>query len=508
MCSGDKDLIAKWSASGDLPNLRRLMDEGLVGSQQGLPGVYVGAHWPSWSTGCHPGKTRIHSWQQLQPGTYRQYQCRAGNEMQRRTFWDALSEAGQRVCVLDIPHSHLSPHINGIQTVEWGAHDGAFGFRASSPELEREILSRFGRHPVSGNSDADRTTAELIAFRDDLVRGVRMKRDLTRAFYGKEQWNFFAQVFTEAHCGGHLLWHMHDPAARWHRPEDPRVPGDPLKDVYVAIDEAIGAVLEDVDPDATVIFLANQGMGPKNNASHLLDRMLVGLGYAAPAPTSSRRDWRARTDTAMTRAWQSVPAPIRNRLRLLRDFKRKVINPEHRPARVIDPAAGKAFTIVNNTAEGAIRVNLVGREPEGKVQRGAEYEAVLDSLTRDLMAVINLETGTPIVAAVHRCDDLYPGPERHHLPDLFVTWRYDAPVNVVGSPRLPRLEGRYAYVRSGDHRPEGMFVVKGPGVRSGRVSAPVRCTDFAPTILQLLGVAPPADLDSGGIAAALAPART
>jgi predicted AlkP superfamily phosphohydrolase/phosphomutase len=171
---------------------------------------------------------------------------------------------------------------------------------------------------------------------------------------------------------------------------------------------------------------------------------------------------------------------------------------------VIDPAASKVFTIVNNTAEGGIRVNLVGREPAGKVRPGAEYELLLASLTRDLEAIVNLETGTPIVAAVHRCDDLYSGPERHHLPDLFVTWRYDAPVAVVGSSRLPRLEGRYAYVRSGDHRPDGMFVVRGPGIGRGYLPTPVRCTDFAPTILQLVGVPTDRGLDSAGIAPVLA----
>jgi predicted AlkP superfamily phosphohydrolase/phosphomutase len=258
-----------------------------------------------------------------------------------------------------------------------------------------------------------------------------------------------------------------------------------------------------LDDDAIVIFLANQGMARKYNASHLLDRILVGLGYATPVAAVPSTDWRQRIDPTMTRAWQSIPESIRSHLQPLRDIKRKAINPERRPASMIDPAASRAFTIVNNTAEGGIRVNLVGREPEGKVLPGADYEELLDLLARDLTAIVNLETGTPIVAAVHRCDELYPGPERDHLPDLFVTWRYDAAVNMVGSARLPRLEGRYKYVRSGDHRPEGMFIVKGPGIQPGRIAAPVRCTDFAPTIVRLLGLTPDADLDTAGIAAIL-----
>ncbi len=497
MCSGDERLIARWTASGDMPNLQRLMSSGLTGRQRGLPGVYVGAHWPSWIAGCHPGRNRVHSWCQLQPGTYTQYRCNAGDHAQRRPFWEAISDAGRRTCILDVPHSRLSDRLNGVQTVEWGAHDAAYGFNASPRDLEREILARFGRHPVSGNSDKDRDPAELLAFAEDLLTGVRMKRDLTRALYSRERWDLFAQVFTEAHCAGHLMWHLHDPAYEWERGGRADAGNDPLKSVYVAIDQAIGAILGDVGDDAIVIFLANHGMGPKLHAQHLLDRILVGLGYAAPKPPSPQVDnWRTRLDPLLTRSWQSLPQSLRSRLTPLRDAKRRIVNPSRTPPAVIEPAAGRVFTVVNNTAHGAIRVNLAGREPHGTVARGPDYERLLDDIISDLMAVVNLDTGEPIVGAIHRCDDLYPGPERDHLPDIFVEWRSEGgPVHAVGSARMPRLEGAYHYVRSGEHRPDGMFVVSGPGIPAGSLADPVACMDWAPTICSLLGVQPDDDLD-------------
>ena len=68
------------------------------------------------------------------------------------------------------------------------------------------------------------------------------------------------QVFTEAHCGGHLLWNLHDPEHRWHAGAPPTGIGDALKDVYVAIDREIGLLLDAVGEDATVILLANHGV--------------------------------------------------------------------------------------------------------------------------------------------------------------------------------------------------------------------------------------------------------
>ena len=45
------------------------------------------------------------------------------------------------------------------------------------------------------------------------------------------------------------------------------------------------------------------------------------------------------------------------------------------------------FDIPNGEVYGGIRVNLVGREPQGKIKPGVEYDAFCDALTRDLCAL-------------------------------------------------------------------------------------------------------------------------
>ncbi|WP_282605475.1 alkaline phosphatase family protein [Pelagibius sp. Alg239-R121] len=489
ICSGDKDLIAKWVASGDLPNIEGLLQTGLIGETTGLPGVYVGAHWPSFITACTPATNRVHSWEQLKPGTYDNYRCKAGDHMQKPQFWEVLSEAGVRSCVLDIPHSRISPDINGLQTVEWGAHDAAYGFRASSNALRQEIVSQYGLHPVSGNSDADRPIHELDRFADELVRGARMKGELSEDFVLRENWDFFAQVFTEAHCGGHLLWHLHDPDHIRHPEAVEAGVGDRLKDVYVAIDEGIGRILDRLDEDTTVIFLANHGIGPKYNADFLLPDILIALGVAAPADIPVEEPGAIdHVDDFITKAWQQLPVSFRDSVQPLRDRIRGAIHTEKTPPPKIKPSEGKCFFVRNNTAHAGIRVNLVGREPNGQIRPGAEYDAFLEELTSDLKGIINLDTGRAIVSNVYRCDDVYDGPERDHLPDLFVDWTNDAPIENLCSNKIGHVSGSYNYCRTGEHRPDGLFVVKGPGVAAGRIERKVTCIEFAPTIATLLGV--------------------
>jgi predicted AlkP superfamily phosphohydrolase/phosphomutase len=489
ICSGDRDLIADWTASGDLPNLKALFEDGLVGETTGLPGVYVGAHWPSFITGCTPATNRVHSWEQLRPGSYDTYRCNAGDHMQKPPFWDALSEAGLRSCILDIPHSRMSPDINGLQTVEWGAHDAAYGFHASSEALRQDIVSRFGLHPVSGNSDADRPILELDRFADELVRGAHMKADLSVDFVQREDWDFFAQVFTEAHCGGHLLWHLHDPDHPRHQEAVDAGVGDRLKDVYVAIDEGIGRILAQIDDDTTVIVLANHGIGPKYNADFLLPDILNALGAAVPAEIPVVEPGAIdHVDSFITKAWQQLPSSFRASMQPLRDRIRGAIHTEKTPPPKIIPSESKCFFVRNNTAHAGLRVNLVGREPNGQIQPGAEYEAFLDELTSDLKGIINYDTGQPIVRAVYRCDDLYQGPERDHLPDLFVDWTNDAPIENLCSNKLGYVSGRYNYCRTGEHRADGVYIAKGPGLKPGRIDRKVTCIAFAPTIAEILGV--------------------
>ena len=61
----------------------------------------------------------------------------------------------------------------------------------------------------------------------------------------------------------------------------------------------------------------------------------------------------------------------------------------------------------NNFVYGGVRINLVDREPDGRVRPGAEFDSVCDRLRADLLDVINVATGRPMVDAVTRTDEHY-----------------------------------------------------------------------------------------------------
>ena len=154
--------IERWAADGTLPNLARLLGRGVSGRIRGLDGFFVGSTWPSFYTGASPAAHGLHALVQLTPGTYRYSDLTLGPLTTREPFWEALSRAGKRLAILDVPLSQISERINGVQTVEWGSHDAVYGFQAFPQPLKKEILDRFGPHPLGPSCDGELIVSEMI----------------------------------------------------------------------------------------------------------------------------------------------------------------------------------------------------------------------------------------------------------------------------------------------------------------------------------------------------------
>jgi predicted AlkP superfamily phosphohydrolase/phosphomutase len=120
-------------------------------------------------------------------------------------------------------------------------------------------------------------------------------------------------------------------------------------------------------------------------------------------------------------------------------------------------------------------------------------DAFCDSLRLELLAITD-ERGRPIVRRVLRTRDWYSGKFLDDLPDLLVDWNEETgsdtwPVRIRAcSPRVGVVEGVSQWNRTGEHRPEGMFIAAGPHIRPGALERHVSILDFAPTFMALLGV--------------------
>jgi predicted AlkP superfamily phosphohydrolase/phosphomutase len=385
------------------------------------------------------------------------------------------------VAIVDVPKTVPSVAINGAHVVDWGTHDPELAFCTSPESLAVELEARFGVHPVDQCDDfMKHHPADYGSLRDELIAGARRKADMVISLLEQGGWDLFMTVFAESHCVGHHCWHIHDPKHPRHDPKVARDLGDPIRDVYRAIDEALGRLIAAAGADTQVLVFASHGMGPHYDGTFLLGKMLRSL-YELPAAPPGKRT----VARLLESVWYRLPAPLQSRLHGLRGRTKQVLGVA---ATVPEFSDRLCFVTPNNDVYGGIRVNLVGREPQGRVRPGADYEAFCEGLERDLRAFVNLDTGRPLVRRVLRTSDLYPGGQIGDLPDLLVEWDRDSPISRVYSAKTGTIEQVFPGRRTGDHKPEGLIFAHGPGFEPHRLQAPIDVVQLAPTIAALLGV--------------------
>lgn len=500
----DPGITREMAADGRLPNFASLLRASATCPVRNPIGLFVGTLWSTFFTARSAARTGFHCWEEITPGSYER-RVTTADSIRGTPFWETLSAAGRRVAVLDVPHSRAGTRLNGIQISEWGCHDRHFGLRSYPPELAEQLVERFGTHPVLGQDPWSvrewapddyifragplRSGEEEQQLLAGLLAGAETKSALSRSLLADGPWDLFLAVFGEPHSAGHQSWHVRDPAHPRHDPQLLRRIGDPLEQIYRVMDRALGEHLELIGEDATVLVLLSHGMGPHYDATHLLPEILRRLDTAYERGID--RSWQGRT---LGGIWNAMPASARNgagrvmaralsqraekrRLRPVRDGETE----EERRAQLF-------FMSPNNFVVGGVRINLRGREREGRVAPGNQFDQLCERLTRDLLGLVNVETGAPVIRSVERTDRHYPREQLDALPDLLLEWNHERPISTIWSPRFGLMHGPYVHWRTGDHRPGGLLLARAPGLDPGARGDPIAIEDLGPTICARLGV--------------------
>jgi predicted AlkP superfamily phosphohydrolase/phosphomutase len=167
----------------------------------------------------------------------------------------------------------------------------------------------------------------------------------------------------------------------------------------------------------------------------------------------------------------------------------------------------RAIDVPNNRC-GGIRLNLRGREPYGSVEPGAEEKELLEEIRQALYELEDPDSGERIVAKAVTAEEAF-GQDRHpDIPDLMVVFRTD--IGQIVAARSERVGLVRAGLfnpnipRSGDHTVESRLWAVGPFVPAGHRLPDGNVLDLAPSVLDVVGVPLPDDLDGrpfGGLAA-------
>jgi predicted AlkP superfamily phosphohydrolase/phosphomutase len=502
--AADPDVMRAMAARGELPTLARLLETGAAAPTRNPYGLFVGSLWSSFFTARFASRTGFHCWEEVDTRSYER-RLTSALEIRGTPFWETLSDAGRRVAVLDVPHSRVNRPVDGVVMCEYGCHDRHFGFHTWPPELARQTEERFGLHPILTvdpyeakdfapddyvhRAGQHRTHDEERALLSGLLEGLERKRRVSMDLLERGGWDLFLTVLGDSHSVGHQHWHLHDPSHPWHDAELAAELGSPLARVYQRMDAVVADHLAAAGPEATVFVLLSHGMGPHYDATHLLPETLRRLDAAYDGGITGGAAMRAAK-----RLWAAAPASVKRAVQpagmalLRRRLARHPLPVVRDWSTAQERAAARFYLAPNNFVYGGVRINLAGREPQGRVQPGAEFEAVCDRLTEDLMALVNVDTGGPVVNGVARTADYHERDPEDTLPDLLIDWARDAAVDTVWSPRTGIVHGRYDHWRTGDHRPDGLLLACGPDFEAGARLPTLDLVDLGTSLAARLGV--------------------
>ena len=525
----EQSLGDRLMAVGELPALARLRSRSARFLLNHGPAQRTGLAWEHVSSGRSPEAAERWSAVAFDPSTYLIWQ--EGTSLEPFT-----ARLDAPTVVFDTPYFDLdlAPLTRGV--VSWGAHDPGVELNARPKNLVAELESRFGSYPAQEWiygivwPSAERTRR----MGDALVRATDLRAEAASWLLRERlpDWQLGIVVTGELHSAIEGLWHGIDPAHPLHHLPSASPAGEGLRAVYRAVDRLAGKLTETFS-DATVLAFAMGGMGPNRSdiqSMVLLPELLYRQAFEEPLMREPEvwasangctpmleedENWSEAVNAQIhaqrlkAQAQRSWPNLLRSAASSLLPgrAKRDARGAPGKPTRASGGALRHSlkwmpasryqpywhamrFFALPSFYDGRVRINLAGRERNGKVPLSG-YAAACDEVEEIVRACRDSATGEAVVDYIERCGGSDPRTLDPSGSDLVIVWRGAA--TGFDHPVLGRV-GPVPYRRTGGHTgPYGMAYVSGEGVTSSDFG--VRSSfDVVPTIVELLGESLPPGL--------------
>jgi predicted AlkP superfamily phosphohydrolase/phosphomutase len=484
--------IRTWAGEGKLPTFQRLMGQGVVGELKSTIPPTSGPSWSSFMTGKNPGKTGIYDFLYRQEGTYIFPPVNA-SQRDGQALWRLLSDQGRSVGVVNVPMSYPVEEVNGYMISGWMTPYSAQDF-SYPPDLWRTLRDEIGYYAIYPTETfAESRKESFFKASDDLLD---LRSSTISYLMDKYPTDFFMAVIFDTDRILHQLWHYMDPGHPWREHGDSEDKSGPVVRYFQRVDQKLGEIVGRVDEDTLVIILSDHGMGPAHNFIVLNNWLLdVGLLQVKRDPFRLIKRQLFRMGFTLRNVHR-----IADRLGLAKHAEYKGLYSMDYLMKLVflsfldvDWSRSKAYSFGRHL--GSIYLNVKGREPEGIIEPGREYEEVREQIIELASRFADPRTGEPLIGEILKREDVYEGPYVERAPDLILRPRDDRNIFFGLADFGSNITVDTVYRYSGMHRDYGLLVVSGKGVRKGGSVEGAAIQDLAPTILYAMGCPVPQDMD-------------
>lgn len=499
-------LIRPWMEEGSMPNLAKLMKDGVSGTLKSILPPITPPAWTSFMTGKNPGKHGIFHFVETEHGGYA---MNYANATSRRTptVWRLLNDAGFTVGTMNIPFTYPPEKLNGFQISGMDTPSESSPF-IHPPELREELEKHLGDIQLD------------LRFLGAMSTDERRQQVLEEMRQMDEQWSKAALYLLENHPQDvmmfvfmsidtvqHYFWQHMEKEHFLHDPILAPKFGGAIRQVYERLDAAAGKIVDRLPPETAVFVVSDHGGGPVVDRTIYLNRYLAQLGllhYNEKATSGVR----AIAQKVMRAGFSLVRSTLtsRQKVRLAALFPemRRKSEMAYSSFTAIDWSRTKAYCSEVLASPPSIWINLKGVKPEGIVDPG-DYDALIKTIIEKLAELKDPRTGQPVINKVWRRDEIFHGPFANEGADLILDWWSENSLFST-APSFPEDTNEPALVIrehkpsetsewGGTHRLHGILVARAPAFQAGREVENPHLIDISPTLLHLLGVPVPEDMD-------------
>ena len=496
------DLLTPWMAAGELPLLKQLYQEGAGGTLLSTVPWATPTAFASLATGTNPGQHGIYDFGKLIGEDYTAFVPTNGRHIIGPSLWKMLSVAGLSSLVINMPMTYPAESING-RLIAGIPYPSGSPQLCHPSELLHELAARGWDLARNASDDLGGSYADYY---DGLVDLVKTRGEAVSWMLQQDQPDFTAVHFLETDQAQHRFWQFMEGEPRF---EANGRHSDAILRLYHEVEAAMAQMMAAVDNETIVCVMSDHGFGPTRHQVWLNNWLHQNEFLALKAGAGIRLK-QTLYKLGLSPAAIREAAPERVKLAILQFFERqkgRALASELEAGGAaqkkglmdwlterlaidfydVDWANTRAFS-TGTTAVGYVWLNVEGRDPQGIISRGDVYQQTRQEVATALQK-------WDAVGEVLFCEDVWQGSQLADAPDIVVRWAKDTTDARYFQTRfsshhlIKPVPNDYA-----SHRPEGMFVWHGSGVRQG-INVDADLLDLTPTFLWLLNQPVPTYMD-------------